>query len=83
MKLDKNTIEQKSWQERYSLGINSILQVIKVRKEKIKDAVKIMEKSSEPKVSLVKKVNLCMLNMFKNLETSMEQKVVNFSSYFS
>ena len=73
-------IDSKTWQERYSAGVQNILQIIKVRKEKIKDAVETMEDSSEPRVSLVKKINTCMFNMLKKLEASMEQKMATVSS---
>ncbi len=75
-------IELKNWQERYSAGVQNILQIIKVRKEKLEDAVGTMEDSSEPNLSLVKKINLCMINMLKKLEASMEQKIMDFGSFF-
>ena len=74
-------IELKTWQERYSAGVQNILQIIKLRQEKIKDAVETMDDTAEPKISLIKKINNCMLSMLKKLETSMEQKAMDFSSF--
>ena len=72
-------IDAKSWQERYTAGVKNVLQNIKIRKEMLENVVGTMEDSSEPKLSLVKKINDCMLNMLKKLEVSMEQKIVEIS----
>ena len=74
-------IELKTWQERYSAGVQNILQVIKLRQDKIREVVESMDEAAEPKLSLVKKINLCMITMLKQLESSMEQKVIDFSSF--
>lgn len=81
MNVFKKETSQKVWQERYSSGMKKILEGIKVKIEKIENVVKTMEDSSEPKVNLVKNINLCMINLLKKLEASMAQKVLEFSSF--
>ena len=76
------SVDLRTWQEKYSAGVQNILQGIKLRKEKIMNAVETMDETAEPKLSLVKKINVCMINMLKNLEASIEQKVIDFSSFF-
>jgi len=73
---------QKTWQERYTSGIKNILEILKDREEKIAGAVETFEDSNEPKMALVKNINLCMITFLKKLENLMEKKVVDFSSFF-